>query len=1013
MEGGEHMPAPIVLGELAILVGMEGGDKVGASLKSMSASLKGLAKTAMLAGLAITAVMTGIAVKGTKDALTYEASMGRINGVLGENGRIIEDWALTQARAFGMSKLEAVNYGSAFSSMISRMGVDTAKAGTMTVDMLKAMDMIAKGTGKSMGEIGDSIKSGLLGNTEMIDNLGIEVGVAMIESTKAFERFANGKSWAKLSFQMQQQIRYYAILEQASFNYGNVTAGTGYALGTLSIGFKNASLSIGQAFLPILQRLMPTILAVSTAVEFLADGFKKFMFIVLGIKDTSTTTMKTASAMNKVADGAKQATKETEGLAKAGKKLGANLQGFDELNTLSGPDASSTDSSLGGTGESSEPMNSGSIDMSKPVTDLSRVVDLEGPMAKLKELLGKVAGIFVTFGNSAKEAFAGFSPLIKLKWEGFKESLSTLFDTLSNSPMGSKFIDLATALGTLAGNLAGFAITATLDGMTGFTDWLNSFASDEGNISGVSSTIDSIIESVQKYNDILTSDMTTGDKFSAMWEQMKSDWTEKMKPWVNEKMKELAYDVGVIFGKAFYAGLEWVAFNAVPLAGKGAQLGVIFFAGVDKAISEGSRASGKKLRQLTDDMWDKFVANDKKSMDATKALGRQAREKTDEMWKGVVRTTSKWWGSLMGWFEEVFSRFETWLAETGESIAETWKSLWSTVSTITKLWWTTLNKWFGEVFGSFILWLAETGKSIAEIWGSLWSTVSTNTKLWWGSLMLWFGEIFNTFTTWLGETTLPWIATFLAVFTTVTTGIETWWTELKAWFIETFKKFTTWIEEKTAPWVAKFKATFKAIKKVVGDVWTEIKNGVSAKATELVDKLIGEEGIFTKIGGKVKIIFANVKNTIISAINAVINKINSLTSAIESALTFKNPFTGKTIYGPSIPQIPTMGIDPIPELAEGGIVRKDTIARIGEAGPEAIVPLKNTSFVDTLAEAMGNQFRQVLFEQKMNTADTSDKAIGDIVLMVGQRELARATGEATKLEDSRRGSAKLTRLSRA
>ena len=60
------------------------------------------------------------------------------------------------------------------------------------------------------------IRSGLLGNTEAIDDLGIEVKVAMLEVTDAFKQISNGRSWEQLTFYEQQQIRTLAILAQRS-----------------------------------------------------------------------------------------------------------------------------------------------------------------------------------------------------------------------------------------------------------------------------------------------------------------------------------------------------------------------------------------------------------------------------------------------------------------------------------------------------------------------------------------------------------------------------------------------------------------------------------------------------------------------------------------------------------------------------------------------------------------------------------------------------------------------------
>lgn len=68
-----------------------------------------------------------------------------------------------------------------------------------------------------------------------------------------------------------------------------------------------------------------------------------------------------------------------------------------------------------------------------------------------------------------------------------------------------------------------------------------------------------------------------------------------------------------------------------------------------------------------------------------------------------------------------------------------------------------------------------------------------------------------------------------------------------------------------------------------------------------------------------------VVNTAIGFINGAIGKINTVKDWVNNI----NP-------GPDIPNIPL-----IPKLAQGGIVMRPTLALIGEAGPEAVVPLNS------------------------------------------------------------------------
>jgi hypothetical protein len=81
--------------------------------------------------------------------------------------------------------------------------------------------------------------------------------------------------------------------------------------------------------------------------------------------------------------------------------------------------------------------------------------------------------------------------------------------------------------------------------------------------------------------------------------------------------------------------------------------------------------------------------------------------------------------------------------------------------------------------------------------------------------------------------------------------------------------------------------------------------------------------------------FAGMVNAAIGAVNAIISAYNSipLLPDLPKAPTVPVPQLGKTS------NTPAPGRMSIPRLAEGGIVSSPTLALIGEAGPEAVVPL--------------------------------------------------------------------------
>lgn len=88
-------------------------------------------------------------------------------------------------------------------------------------------------------------------------------------------------------------------------------------------------------------------------------------------------------------------------------------------------------------------------------------------------------------------------------------------------------------------------------------------------------------------------------------------------------------------------------------------------------------------------------------------------------------------------------------------------------------------------------------------------------------------------------------------------------------------------------------------------------------------------------------------------VNHVINGLNSLISGFNS-IGFDLPdFLGGGSWHPSIPTIPTVNL---PRLANGGVTTGMTLAEIGEAGKEAVLPLENnTGWMDDLASKLASK----------------------------------------------------------
>jgi hypothetical protein len=111
------------------------------------------------------------------------------------------------------------------------------------------------------------------------------------------------------------------------------------------------------------------------------------------------------------------------------------------------------------------------------------------------------------------------------------------------------------------------------------------------------------------------------------------------------------------------------------------------------------------------------------------------------------------------------------------------------------------------------------------------------------------------------------------------------------------------------------------------NVVTPIRNAWTA-LTEFLPKAMNA------IGDKVKSIFTGVVNTVKGAMR---NVLQFIANAVNSVGTQVNRLIGafNRLPGPDIPFVPRLSV---PAFAEGGYVGQGTLAVVGEAGPEYIVP---------------------------------------------------------------------------
>lgn len=153
----------------------------------------------------------------------------------------------------------------------------------------------------------------------------------------------------------------------------------------------------------------------------------------------------------------------------------------------------------------------------------------------------------------------------------------------------------------------------------------------------------------------------------------------------------------------------------------------------------------------------------------------------------------------------------------------------------------------------------------------------------------------------------------------------------------------------------KIKAAAKALAANIAATWKSIKAAVGAAVSGLVAKAVGA---FNSLKAKVTSIFNAVKTAITTPINTAVNLVKTAINKIKQIINgaklklpkIKLPhfkISGKLSLNP--PSIPKVSVS---WYKQGGIFDSASLIGVGEAGPEAVVPLDTLwKKLDAIAEA--------------------------------------------------------------
>ena len=407
----------------------------------------------------LAAVKIGEVIKdGVKDAMSVETSIENINRTMQGSAKVFGDWVKSQSQAYGMSVQEGYKYGSTYSNLISSFQSNTKEIANSTHELMKATSIIASKTGRTFEDTAERIRSGMLGSTEAIEDLGVYTQVSMLKSTEAFKELANGKSWQQLDFQTQQQIRLAAILEQTYARYGTTLADTTQTRHNQFIAsLKNVQLTLGQAFLPIYNAILPPLTTFINALSKAISIIAQFTTALFGKPKVAKQQTKSIASQTNAVSGLGSSLDDTADSANSAKKAIKSLAGFDEINTLN------QSGSSGGSGGGAGGIDAAGLDLGEEgflssVTEVSEKIQAFADKIKkcfgtLKDFIIKNKDIIISALSGIAAAFTTY--FVMSNWTKIIEGIQLSFYALGYAISGISWpiVAISAGIGLLVGNI--------------------------------------------------------------------------------------------------------------------------------------------------------------------------------------------------------------------------------------------------------------------------------------------------------------------------------------------------------------------------------------------------------------------------------------------------------------------------------------------------------------------------------------------------------------------------------
>ncbi len=937
--------------------------------KSVMSAFSGLGKMVGVA-LGIKAV-----VGFGKSCLELGSNLAEVQNVVdvtfGSMSSEINQFASTAITQFGLSETAAKKYAGVFGAMSKSMGVSQKAALEMAKTVTGLTGDVASFYNISNDEAYTKLKSIWTGETETLKDLG----VVMTQTNLKQYVLQNGysKSIEKMTEAEKVTLRYNYVLNALKDTQGDFArTSDSWANQTriLSEQFNALKATVGQGLIVAFTPVVKWLNIIVSKLRIAAEYFKAFMELIFGKQADSggAAMQEVADSTGGIVDSAGNASDAVEGVGDAAKKAGKKAKGalanFDELNQLNLSKDTSSDTEAGSVGDATGgniDVDFGQIDTSTSVLSDKVTSMIDGIIQefnRLKDIFK--TGFEIGIGGDWKERLEELQSFVPR----IKESLKNIFDSDTLQSARNMFNAWILSAGETVGAWASVGITIMSNLIGGATNYLE--------------------QNSQYIKERLVGMFNVSEEISLIWGNLVTALAEIFSVSGGETAQQISANIIGIFSNAFLGVTELALLWGKDLLNCIAQP----ILDNQEKIKETLENLFQPLESVTGTIKDLVTNTFSKVLEAYRTYIEPAYKNIQEGLSKLLETCLEVFNNnIIPVLDNVAVKFkemyEQYLQPAIDSAIECFGKLFKAGSEVYKKCIVplceyvikTLGPSFQFVFNTIVSvvksaasWILDSLKLVLDNLGLLIDFVTNVFSGDWEEAFNNIGQMFDNFKQSINNK----ISLLQGLFKDLIGYIGTYfkqqwelaWNNMKNIFSNicgTFERVFKEPLEKGLNWL---KSTF-----ING--WSSAWNSISNTFTNIWDDM---------------------KNGAKNAINGIISFLNKMINGINSKLSFELPeFFGGGHVGFSIPNVP--------KLARGGVVAQPTLAMIGEAGKEAVVPLKNNTewttevanlLITALAPMMGGGF---------NTSELDR----DIVIQVGETELARAFLPALLKEMKRQG----------